>query len=179
MSCLQRAPPQRAHRMIANGQVSRSLSYLIRNRIDLSPAAGEGAEQLDAAEAARIFEGQLAGALLAEDGQLALSSLASNTLSTLMPKLETQGRVGQARCAFAEIRQNPELRRTCTLGSQPAALTTRRPQPKDPGALACITMAALFHLRSRHPQRLPSVVKAIVRRCAGGAWLVRPASRGC
>ena len=60
-------------------------------------AAGEGAEQLDAAEAARIFEGQLAGALLAEDGQLALSSLASNTLSTLMPKLETQGRVGQAR----------------------------------------------------------------------------------
>ena len=62
-------------------------------------AGGEGAEQLDAAEAARIFEGQLAGALLAEDGQLALSSLASNTLSTLMPKLETQGRVGQARCA--------------------------------------------------------------------------------
>ena len=62
-------------------------------------AGGEGAEQLDAAEAARIFEGQLAGALLAEDGQLALSSLASNPLSTLMPKLETQGRVGQARCA--------------------------------------------------------------------------------
>jgi hypothetical protein len=68
-------------------------------RLRVCAAGGEGVEQLDAAEAARIFEGQLAGALLAEDGQLALSSLASNTLSTLMPKLETQGRVGQARCA--------------------------------------------------------------------------------
>lgn len=49
--------------------------------------AGEGAEQLDPAEAARIFEGQLASALLAEDGQLALSNLAANTVSTLMPKV--------------------------------------------------------------------------------------------
>ena len=49
--------------------------------------AGEGAEQLDPAEAARIFEGQLASALLAEDGQLALSSLAASTVSTLMPKV--------------------------------------------------------------------------------------------
>ena len=49
--------------------------------------AGEGAEQLDPSEAARIFEGQLANALLAEDGQLALSNLAASTVSTLMPKV--------------------------------------------------------------------------------------------
>ena len=53
--------------------------------------AGEGAEQLDPAEAARIFEGQLASALLAEDGQLALSNLAASTVSTLMPKVRTLG----------------------------------------------------------------------------------------
>ena len=51
-----------------------------------TPCAGEGAEQLDPSEAARIFEGQLANALLAEDGQLALSNLAASTVSTLMPK---------------------------------------------------------------------------------------------
>ena len=50
---------------------------------------GEGAEQLDPSEAARIFEGQLASALLAEDGQLALSNLAASTVSTLMPKVCT------------------------------------------------------------------------------------------
>lgn len=72
-------------------------------------AGGEGAETLDAAEAARIFEGQLAGALLAEDGQLALSSLASHTLSTLMPKLETQGRVGQARWRLVSAPSIPGL----------------------------------------------------------------------
>lgn len=53
----------------------------------LSLLTGEGAEQLDPAEAARIFEGQLASALLAEDGQLALSNLAASTVSTLMPKV--------------------------------------------------------------------------------------------
>ena len=82
------------------------------------PLPGEGAEQLDAAEAARIFEGQLAGALLAEDGQLALSSLASNTLSTLMPKLETQGRVGQARCISAKTKKRGSCDTAACLGGR-------------------------------------------------------------
>lgn len=61
--------------------------------------SGEGAEQLDASEAARLFEGALAKALLQEDGQLAISRLAAS-LTSLMPKLETQGQLGKARCAM-------------------------------------------------------------------------------
>ena len=52
---------------------------------------------LEAAEAARIFEGQLAGALVAEDGQLALSNLAASAAHGFMPKIQTQGQLGQAR----------------------------------------------------------------------------------
>lgn len=63
---------------------------------EASSGCEEGAETLDAADAARIFLGQLASALLVDDGQLSLSSLATHALSTIMPKLETQGRVGQA-----------------------------------------------------------------------------------
>ena len=51
----------------------------------------------EAAEAARIFEGQLAGALVAEDGQLALSNLAASAAHGFMPKIQTQGQLGQAR----------------------------------------------------------------------------------
>lgn len=57
---------------------------------------GEGAEQLDTSEAARVFEGALAKALLQEDGQLAINRLAAS-LTSLMPKLETQGQLGKAR----------------------------------------------------------------------------------
>lgn len=58
---------------------------------------GIQAEQLDAAEVARIFEGQLESALLAEDGQLALSSLAASAAHGFMPRIQTQGQLGQAR----------------------------------------------------------------------------------
>ena len=59
--------------------------------------AGEGTEQLDPSQAAKIFEGQLASALVAEDGQLALSNLAQSAAHAVMPKLQTQGQLGQAR----------------------------------------------------------------------------------
>ena len=49
------------------------------------------------AEAARIFEGQLAESLLEEDGQLAFTNLAASTVATLMPKIETGGQLGKAR----------------------------------------------------------------------------------
>lgn len=55
------------------------------------------AEQLQPSEAARIFEGQLASALVAEDGQLALSNLAVSAAHGFMPKIQTQGQLGQAR----------------------------------------------------------------------------------
>ena len=58
---------------------------------------GEGTEQLDPSQAAKIFEGQLASALVAEDGQLALSNLAQSAAHAVMPKLQTQGQLGQAR----------------------------------------------------------------------------------
>ncbi|GAX75992.1 hypothetical protein CEUSTIGMA_g3435.t1 [Chlamydomonas eustigma] len=45
---------------------------------------------------ARVFEDRLAEALLGEDGQLALRSLASSTFSTLLPKIETRGQMGAA-----------------------------------------------------------------------------------
>ena len=48
-------------------------------------------------EAARIFETRLASALVAEDGQLALSSLAASAAGGFMPRIQTQGQLGQAR----------------------------------------------------------------------------------
>lgn len=55
------------------------------------------ADALAAAEVARVFEGRLADALLADDGSLSLTTLASNTFSSLLPKIETQGQLGRAR----------------------------------------------------------------------------------
>lgn len=62
-----------------------------------SKARPDSGEALEPADAARLFEEKLKAALLAEDGQLALSRLAGTTVSTLMPKIETQGQVSQAR----------------------------------------------------------------------------------
>ena len=63
-------------------------------------------EALEPADAARLFEEKLKAALLAEDGQLALSRLAGTTVSTLMPKIETQGQVGRSRDMWAAGRQS-------------------------------------------------------------------------
>ncbi len=54
-------------------------------------------DALEPSEVARIFEGRLAETLLDDDGSLSLSTLASNTFSTLLPKMETQGQLGRAR----------------------------------------------------------------------------------
>ena len=55
------------------------------------------AEALEAGEAARLFESAVAGAVVGEDGTLSLSALATSAAHGLMPKLQTQGRLGQAR----------------------------------------------------------------------------------
>lgn len=64
---------------------------------DTLPSNFLQAEKLQPSEAARIFEGQLASALVAEDGQLALSNLAVSAAHGFMPKIQTQGQLGQAR----------------------------------------------------------------------------------
>ena len=68
------------------------------------------AEQLQPSEAARIFEGQLASALVAEDGQLALSNLAVSAAHGFMPKIQTQGQLGQARWRLISAPSIPGLR---------------------------------------------------------------------
>ena len=60
-------------------------------------APGGEAAPLSPAEAARVFEGQLAESLLQGNGQLAFSNLAASTMATLLPKIETQGQLGSAR----------------------------------------------------------------------------------
>ncbi|GJP79896.1 hypothetical protein CLOP_g10111 [Closterium sp. NIES-67] len=62
------------------------------------PRGGEE-DVLSPAEAARLFESQLAESLLEKDGQLALKKLAAATVETLMPKIESRGQFGQARVA--------------------------------------------------------------------------------
>ena len=52
---------------------------------------------MEPSEVARVFEERLAEALVGENGQLALKSLATSTFSTLLPKLETRGQFGAAR----------------------------------------------------------------------------------
>jgi hypothetical protein len=47
-------------------------------------------------QAARVFESQLADSLLEGDGQLAFKKLAAATVETLMPKIETKGRLVSA-----------------------------------------------------------------------------------
>jgi len=61
------------------------------------PLVGPSERDAAVAEAARIFEGQLAESLLEEDGQLAFTNLAASTVATLMPKIETGGQLGKAR----------------------------------------------------------------------------------
>lgn len=70
------------------------------------------AEALDPAAAARIWEGQLAGALLAEDGGLALSHLATTAAHGFMPKIQTQGQLGHAHWRLVSAPSIPGERRT-------------------------------------------------------------------
>ena len=70
-------------------------------------AAHVQAEALDPAAAARIWEGQLAGALVAEDGGLALSQLATAAAHGFMPKIQTQGQLGHARWRFVSVPSIP------------------------------------------------------------------------
>ena len=58
---------------------------------------GGSMSSMEPSEVARVFEERLAEALVGENGQLAIKSLATSTFSTLLPKLETRGQFGAAR----------------------------------------------------------------------------------
>ena len=63
----------------------------------MGSGTSETTERLEPSEIARIFEGQLTESLLEQDGRLAFSNLAASTISTLLPRIETQGQFGKAR----------------------------------------------------------------------------------
>lgn len=90
------------------GRASEWTDHLVMQSVG-GGTGGDAGEQLDAAEAARLLETKLKAALLADDGQLALSRLAGSTVSTLMPKIETQGTVGGARWRLVSAPAIPGL----------------------------------------------------------------------
>ncbi|KAK9862508.1 hypothetical protein WJX84_009406 [Apatococcus fuscideae] len=94
-------------RALIKGHASSWQQHLVLSPTKGSP--GEGAEQLDMSEAARIFETRLASALVAEDGQLALSSLAASAAGGFMPRIQTQGQLGQARWRLVSAPSIPGL----------------------------------------------------------------------
>ena len=95
-------------RLSVLGRASEWADHVVMQSLGGS-AGGDAGEQLDATEAARLLETKLKAALLADDGQLALSRLAGSTVSTLMPKLETQGTMGGARWRLVSAPAIPGL----------------------------------------------------------------------
>ena len=69
----------------------------------------DSGEKLDTLEAARLLESKLKAALLAEDGQIALNKLAGSTMATFMPKIETQGSVGNTKWRLVSAPSVPGL----------------------------------------------------------------------
>ncbi|KAL3160063.1 hypothetical protein ABBQ38_009778 [Trebouxia sp. C0009 RCD-2024] len=98
-----------------------------QSHLTLTPAGGsggEGTEQLEPSQAAKIFEGQLASALVAEDGQLALSNLAQSAAHAVMPKLQTQGQLGQARWRLVSAPSIPGLLSLDPIGDPTSLLSS-------------------------------------------------------
>ena len=67
------------------------------------------ASELDALEAAKVLEAKLKAALLADNGQIALSKLAGSTMATFMPRIETQGSVGETKWRLVSAPSVPGL----------------------------------------------------------------------
>ena len=72
-------------------------------------STGIDSEKLDNTEAAKLLESKLKAALLADNGQIALSKLAGNTMATFMPKIETQGSVGNTKWRLVSAPSVPGL----------------------------------------------------------------------
>nr|AXF41549.1 carbonic anhydrase CAH0010 [Chlorella sp. ArM0029B] len=96
-------------RVAIQGKASEWQDHLTLHYISSKARPDAAGEALEPADAARLFEDKLKAALLAEDGQLALSRLAGTTVSTLMPKIETQGQVGGTRWRLVSAPSIPGL----------------------------------------------------------------------
>lgn len=80
-------------------------------------SGGGSADPLAAEDAARLFEAALARAVVSEDGRLALPALAQAAARSLLPKIQTQGALGQARWRLVSA---PSVAGLFALDSSPA-----------------------------------------------------------
>lgn len=92
-----------------NGKASEWSEHLMMQSIRRGGSGMDAGEKLDTLEAARLLESKLKAALLAEDGQIALNKLAGSTMATFMPKIETQGSVGNTKWRLVSAPSVPGL----------------------------------------------------------------------
>ena len=90
------------------GKASEWSEHLVMQSIGQG-STGIDSEKLDNTEAAKLLESKLKAALLADNGQIALSKLAGNTMATFMPKIETQGSVGNTKWRLVSAPSVPGL----------------------------------------------------------------------
>jgi len=94
---------------VMQGRASNWQDQVVLTYIGTRTTAGEGTGEVQLSEAARLFQQQLASALVAEDGQLAFSNLAASTMSTFSPQLDTQGQIGAARWRLVSAPSFPDM----------------------------------------------------------------------
>lgn len=94
---------------VMQGRASNWQDHVVLSYIGTRTTAGEGTGEVQLSEAARLFQEQLASALVAENGQLAFSNLAATTMSTISPRLDTQGQIGAARWRLVSAPSIPDL----------------------------------------------------------------------
>ncbi|XP_010548479.1 PREDICTED: uncharacterized protein LOC104819890 isoform X2 [Tarenaya hassleriana] len=80
-----------------------------QDKIVVTSTSSVEQDALSPSEAARVFESQLAESILEGDGQLAFKKLATATLESLMPRIESKGEFGQARWRLVYAPQIPSL----------------------------------------------------------------------
>lgn len=96
-------------RISVTGKASEWADHLVMQSTGRGGSGMEAGEQLDALEAAKVLETKLKAALLADNGQIALTKLAGSTMATFMPKIETQGSVGETRWRLVSAPSVPGL----------------------------------------------------------------------
>ncbi|CAD7702868.1 unnamed protein product [Ostreobium quekettii] len=94
---------------VMQGRASNWQDLVVLSYVGTRSTTGEGTGQVQLTEASRLFQEQLASALVADDGQLAFSNLAASTVSTFSPKLDTQGQIGAARWRLVSAPSFPDM----------------------------------------------------------------------
>lgn len=91
------------------GKASEWSEHLTMQSAGRGSTGMDAGEKLDALEAAKLLESKLKAALLADNGQIALNKLAGTTMATFMPKIETQGSVGDTKWRLVSAPSVPGL----------------------------------------------------------------------